>query len=100
MHWLLNVITGSQNEPQAILIRGLHDCQGPGRLTKKLALNGDLYGEDLSISERLWIEKGASLPFKVGPRIGVEYAGEYWKNMPWHYFVGSGVALTLPKKNS
>ena len=100
MHWLLNVITGSQNDPQAILIRGLHDCQGPARLTKKLAISGDLYGEDLSISERLWIEKGTSLPFNVGPRIGVEYAGEYWKNMPWRYFVGSGVALTLPKKNS
>ena len=100
IHWLLNVVTGTHDNPQAILIRGLHDCQGPARLTKMLAIDGSFYAEDLSTSSRLWIEKGSAMPFLVGPRIGIDYAGDYWKNVAWRYFVGSVPALTLPKKNS
>jgi len=100
IHWLLNVVTGSKNDPQAILIRGLHDCQGPAKLTRKLSIDGDFYAEDLSISSRLWIEPGINLPYQTGPRIGVNYAGEYWKDIPWRYFVGREAALTLPRKNS
>ncbi len=100
MHWLLNVVTGTHGNPQAILVRGLQDCSGPARLTKKLFIDGAFYAEDLSTSSRLWIEHGTSLEFSVGPRIGVDYSGDYWKSVPWRYFVGSDPALTLPKKNS
>lgn len=100
IHWLLNIVTGIKDDPQAILIRGLHDCQGPARLTKMLGINRDFYAEDLSSSTRLWVEKGERLPYQVAPRIGVDSAGEYWKNIPWRYFTGSGLALTLPSKNS
>lgn len=100
IHWLLNVVTGGLNNPQAILIRGLHDCSGPARITKKLLIDGTFYAEDLTTSSRLWIERGSPMIYNVGPRIGVDYSGDYWKNVPWRYFVGSDPALTLPKKNS
>jgi len=100
IHWMLNVVTGNRNDPQAILIRGVHDCEGPARLAKKLAINGAFYGEDLTSSQRLWIEPSSHMNYQVAPRIGVYYAGGYWQNMPWRYFVGSGAALTLPRKNS
>jgi len=25
--------------------------------------------------------------FKTGPRIGIDYAGDYWKSVPWRYYV-------------
>lgn len=100
MHWLLNIVTGENDNPQAVLIRGLHDCSGPGRLTKMLNIKGDFYGEDITASSRLWFEKGEKVTFEVGPRIGVDYAGEYWRSVPWRYLVTNSEALTLPRKNS
>ncbi len=38
MYWMLNVVTGEENNPQAVLIRGLKEFKGPGRLTKSLGI--------------------------------------------------------------
>ena len=35
IHWLLNLVTGPKDYPAAVLIRGLEDFTGPGRLTKE-----------------------------------------------------------------
>ena len=86
MYWLLNVVTGLADEPQAVLIRGLADIDGPGRITKKLKIEKSFYGEDLCSSDRLWVENhNGPVNIKAGPRIGVDYAGEYWKNKPWRF---------------
>ena len=86
MYWLLNVVTGLADEPQAVLIRGLEDIDGPGRITKKLKIEKSFYGEDLCSSDRLWVENhNGPVNIKAGPRIGVDYAGEYWKNKPWRF---------------
>ena len=86
MYWLLNVVTGLADEPQAVLIRGLADIEGPGRVTKKLKIEKSFYGEDLCSSDRLWVENhNGPVNIKAGPRIGVDYAGEYWKNKPWRF---------------
>ena len=29
MYWMLNVVTGLENDPQAVLIRGVDKCNGP-----------------------------------------------------------------------
>ena len=86
MYWLLNIVTGTEGAPEAVLIRGLTTVSGPGRLGKQLELDKSFYGEDLSTSERLWLED-SSLAGTVTatPRIGVDYAGEIWKNMPWRF---------------
>lgn len=85
MHWMLNIVTGKINEPQAVLIRSVLDNEGPGRLSKKLEIDGSFYGEDLTISERIWIEEGEKvLQIKTSPRIGIDYAGE-WKNKCWRF---------------
>ena len=88
MHWMLNIVTGEENNPQAVLIRGLANCNGPGRVTKTLGIDKSFYGEDLTASSRIWIEDSGIIPeFKTGPRIGIDYAGEYWKTRPWRYVV-------------
>jgi DNA-3-methyladenine glycosylase len=88
MYWMLNIVTGEDNNPQAVLIRGVEDYPGPGRLTKSLGIDKSFYGEDLVISERIWVENTGLIPVvKDGPRIGVDYAGEYWRSRPWRYYL-------------
>jgi DNA-3-methyladenine glycosylase len=88
MYWMLNVVTGEENNPQAVLIRGIENCPGPGRLTKKLGIDKSFYGEDLVNSNRIWIADNQTLvTHSTSPRIGVDYAGDYWKNLHWRYFI-------------
>lgn len=88
MYWMLNVVTGQEDNPQAVLIRGLEKYPGPGKLTKSLGIDRSFYGEDLVISERIWFEENEIIPLiKTGSRIGIDYAGEYWKTKPWRYYI-------------
>jgi DNA-3-methyladenine glycosylase len=45
--------------------------RGPGRLCAALGIGRDLSGEDLCISERLWLEPGPRVPIQVSTRIGL-----------------------------
>jgi DNA-3-methyladenine glycosylase len=86
MYWMMNIVTGRTDQPQALLIRGLADISGPGRITKRLEIDRSFYGEDLCDSSRLWLEPGEDeVSVKTGSRIGIEYAGEYWKSRPWRF---------------
>ena len=88
MYWMLNVVTGKENIPQAVLIRGMENYSGPGKITKSFGIDRTFYGEDLTISERIWFEDAGVLPIiKSGPRIGINYADEYWKARPWRYYL-------------
>jgi DNA-3-methyladenine glycosylase len=88
MYWMLNVVTGRENIPQAVLIRGVENYTGPGKITKSIGIDRTYYGEDLEISERIWFEDtGINPVVRTGPRIGINYAGEYWKTRPWRYFI-------------
>src|SRR5674476_1520483 len=69
MYWMLNIVTGLENIPQAVLVRGVEDYPGPGKLTKSLGIDKLYYGEDLVLSERIWFEdNGLVHPIKNGPR--------------------------------
>jgi DNA-3-methyladenine glycosylase len=88
MYWMLNIVTGEKDFPQAVLIRGVTEFPGPGRLTKGLGIDRSFYGEDLVSSGRIWFEDpGIVHPVKNGPRIGIDYAGEFWKSRPWRYYL-------------
>lgn len=91
MHWMLNIVTGEETDASAVLIRGLKGVSGPGRVGKVLQIDKSFYGEDLSTSERIWIEDS---PFKANystsKRIGIDYAGEPWVSKPWR-FVLTGI---------
>jgi DNA-3-methyladenine glycosylase len=89
MHWMFNVVTSVEDVPQAVLVRGLYGYNGPGRLTRNLGIDKSFYGEDLVNSQRIWIEKGEiNTAYQTGPRIGVEYAGDFWANKPWRFWIG------------
>jgi len=108
MHWLLNCVTGPEHYPAAVLIRALqpvkgldiiaqnrqniapsHWCDGPAKLTRALSIDGALNGYNLyQKSGILRIEDGVTIPDEkiyATPRIGIGYAGEPWKSMPWRF---------------
>jgi len=90
MYWMLNVVTGVVDMPQAVLIRGIREAGGPGRLTRLLQLDREFYGEDLVTSSRLWVEGGSRIhAYESTPRIGISYAGDPWKELPWRFLIKS-----------
>jgi DNA-3-methyladenine glycosylase len=91
MYWMLNFVTGDKDHPQAVLIRGIENCIGPGRIGKHLSLDKSFYGEDLDHSSRIWLEDSEIQGEIIAtPRIGVDYAGEIWKNKPWRFVLHQG----------
>lgn len=88
MYFMLNIVTGQAGSPQAVLIRALEGINGPGKLTRALEIDKSFYGESLINSKRIWIEKGVENPsFINSPRIGINYAGEYWKGKMWRWSI-------------
>ena len=86
MHWMMNIVTGPMDSPQAVLIRGVASYCGPGRVTKGMGIDRSFNGEDLTISPRIWVEdKGFKPGLTAGPRIGINYAGEPWVSKPWRF---------------
>lgn len=87
MYWMLNFVTGNEDEPQAVLIRGCETVSGPGRLGRKLELNDRFYGKPLLSSEEIWVEDNDESPsYTETPRIGINYAEE-WTHKLWRFIV-------------
>lgn len=102
MHWCMNVVTGREGDPQAVLLRGAEVLDGeevvrrrregrrpllagPGRLCQGLGVTGDLYGHDLS-EPPLRLERGWRVPEEgvgVSGRVGVVAA----QDRPLRFFV-------------
>ena len=101
MHHMLNVVTGPQDYPAAVLIRGakqppfklptsdlpagkagIHSLDGPGKLTKYLKINKSLNGEKAEKRSGVWFENRGVRIKKSDvlktPRVGVAYAGPVW----------------------
>ncbi len=100
IHQMFNIVTGRQGEGQAVLIRavaplvGLPDDpsvgRGPGKVTTALKLDRRHDRKDLAKGQ-LYVARYAAPPVLAsGPRIGVDYAGDWakqalrfwWKNHP------------------
>ncbi len=90
MYWMLNIVTHNENVPQAVLIRGIKGFNGPGKITKNLNIDQSFYGVHLTSSDRLWVENNLNsfdVAYNTTPRIGIDYAGEIWKNKPWRFIL-------------
>jgi DNA-3-methyladenine glycosylase len=79
LHWMLNVVTGPEDYPAALLIRGAGEIAGPARLTRALGITGALNGKQAAQKSGLWFEAGeGARPVTATPRVGVDYAGPRW----------------------
>lgn len=96
MHEMLNIVTGKDGHPGAVLIRGVEGITGPGRLTKRLGINRALNGLEASKKSGLWMEDRGIIVDKATivqtPRIGVAYAGE-WAHKPWRFVLNTHLYL-------
>lgn len=88
MHWLLNIVTGEAEDPQAVLIRACVEAPGPGRLTKALGITGELNRGSI-LGDRLWVEDdGARYEIVPDKRVGIGYASQEDQDRLWRFKIG------------
>lgn len=91
MYHMLNMVTGPKGYPAAVLIRGVENINGPGRLTKALKIDRRFNGENSKRETKLWIEdRGTVISKKYitkTARIGVHYAGPFWSKKPYRFIM-------------
>lgn len=88
MHWMFNIVTGKVNEPEAVLIRGVEEFNGPAKLTKAMQINKSFNSLKLGIKNNLWIEDGEdNVKYTTSKRIGIAYAGKEWIEKPWRFVI-------------
>ncbi|MBL0337343.1 MAG: DNA-3-methyladenine glycosylase [Chitinophagaceae bacterium] len=119
IHHLFNVVTGSADQPHAVLIRALEPVKGiaimekrmkrkadhtitrgPGNLSKAMGI--DLCQNGISLrSETLYVaDDGFVFPdqlISLSPRIGVDYAGEDAKRLYRFYIKGNPFVSGKPR---
>jgi len=122
IHFLLNIVTASEDVPHAVLIRALEPTigidnmmerrgmetfkntitKGPGALAKAMGIDMSFNKKDIQ-GDEIWIsDNGFTLSSDqiiAGPRIGVDYAAED-ALLPWRYFVKDNkfVSRTIKSK--
>ena len=85
MHWMLNIVTGDLEDPQAVLIRACVDATGPGKLTKKLGITGSLNKGSI-LHGPLWIEDdGFSCQVTTDKRVGIGFASQEDQDKLWRF---------------
>jgi DNA-3-methyladenine glycosylase len=105
MYDCFNVVTGPVGEPSAVLVRALEPlpgterCDGPGRLTRALAIDRRYDGVSIVDDGRLEIvDRGEPAPrVRATARIGVAYAGPWARR--WLRYVDAdsqGLTVRLP----
>lgn len=85
MHWLLNIVTGDVDKPQAVLIRACEGKNGPGKLTKALSITGALNRQSI-LDSNLWVEDdGFRCEIITDKRVGIGYASQEDQDRLWRY---------------
>jgi DNA-3-methyladenine glycosylase len=106
IHYMFNVVSGREGEAGAVLIRALEPgagleadhavARGPGKVARALGLSREHNGVDLSADRRLYIAAGRAVRperVAVGPRVGIDYAGE-WAGASLRFWVAGHPAVS------
>jgi DNA-3-methyladenine glycosylase len=93
LHHCMNVVTGPEGFPAAVLLRAaepvsgcLHSTRGPGNLCRALRIDSRRHsGLDLQ-GGAIWLEDAPPPAGRIvrTPRVGVEHAGS-WALRPWRF---------------
>lgn len=90
IHWLLNIVTGDREQPEAVLIRACVEAPGPGRLTKALGITGQQNRDSVVTSQDIWIgDDGFVCQVATGKRVGIGYASQEDQDRPWRFILKS-----------
>ncbi len=120
--WLTNIVTHKKNDAGGVLLRAAEIIEGqkiaeeriqkhkftkinqqlasgPGKLSVAFGVEGDFHKEDISKSDKIYIEaigKAISLDNIVATtRIGVEYA-KHCKDYPWRFYIKDNKFVSKP----
>ena len=85
VHWLLNIVTGEENEPEAVLIRACVDANGPGKLTKKLGITGELNCQSICGKALYIVDDGFQCEVVTDKRVGIGYASQEDQDRLWRF---------------
>ena len=86
IHWMLNVITGDEDDPQGVLIRACVDAEGPGKLTKALGITGQRNRDNAVTSADIWIgDDGFRCAVETDKRVGIGYASQEDQERLWRF---------------
>lgn len=119
IHHCFNVVCGAVDEPAAVLVRALQPsagreqmfahrpaarretdlCSGPGKVCQALGIDRGRDGEDLTTSDRLFIEtspEGENSPPNIvnAARVGVKYAQE-WAQRPLRWYLADSPHVSI-----
>ena len=86
MHWLLNIVTGEVDHPEAVLIRACVEADGPGKLTKALGITGECNRRHICRLEDIFVEDdGFRCDVTTDKRVGIGYATQEDQDKPWRF---------------
>lgn len=89
MHWMFNIVTGKEGDPQAVLIRACVGAEGPGKLTKRLSIDGTLNRQSIVENSDIWLEDdGKRHEIEACKRVGIDYADPADRNRLWRFKIG------------
>ncbi len=88
MHWLMNVITGEEGQPQGVLFRAGEGFNGPAKLTKALGVTGKQNLQSIVDNAEIWIEDdGTKYDYTTDTRVGITYATKEFRNKQWRFIL-------------
>jgi DNA-3-methyladenine glycosylase len=120
MHNLFNIVSSKENDPHAVLIRGIEPLvgidiieqrrnmphtkgaisAGPGSAAKALGIDKTFNAKNLT-GDEIWIEDHAirylDEDIAATPRVGIAYAKEH-ALLPWRFFVKGNKYVSKPNK--
>lgn len=85
MHWLMNVVTGAEDDPQCVLIRAGVGAKGPALLTRALKIDGSLNRVSALTSEEIRFEPGEACEIEEKARVGIAYAAPEDRDRLWRF---------------
>ena len=86
MHWMLNIVTGEEDRPEAVLIRACVEANGPGKLTRTLGITGEENRSSVITSDDLWIgDDGFRCEVETDKRVGIGYASQKDQDRLWRF---------------
>lgn len=93
IHWMLNVITGEENDPQGVLIRACQGAEGPGKLTKRLGITKELNRRSILETEDFYIaDDGFRCEILPDKRVGIGYASREDQDKLWRFKMGTVIS--------
>lgn len=120
MHHLFNIVTAVEDEPHAVLIRGIEPlvgidiiearrkmpvskgaiAAGPGSAAKALGIDKGFNAKHLG-GDEIWVEdhniRYKEAEIAASPRVGIAYAQEH-ALLPWRFFVKGNKYVSKPNK--